>query len=482
MNAFKPRPALPRGGGGLSGMTPNPNPVGDPVRVAVSPALGAGGGASGTAPEVLARELVYKTPSEFDSILIVAPSGIQYASKGRYGGWIVRGQLAGSDTIVALWCYEREWSSAGDAHNVEDPNVKRFLDELAKHGFDFSLASHVPKARVILYKYKPVEVRVKKATDRYTVIDITPVGVDTAIEAKAIHLYWFYHVSRKGHCSGFCSETAREKVRLVAKMLGLEVYSADAEYGSRNYEIRAKFVTDYVQVADYLRSRLTSAPEPAEVAPATAEAGLPPLPELPGEAAEVEVGGGVAVATAMTPPGYVKVKVVDFDLPTEYIGGKTTTVLEEVEEGEGKRAVTVEKKEVKIPELRTLRRMFYNVLKRIAFKASGLWVLVHDVTEDELRELNGVMAEINSILAKHGIPARSIGIIEAYLPEQWVKVKLAEYIDHVMSELEARKAAEKKTREVLREIKRLEALLKRLMKEQKLYPVPVTLQERAEVA
>jgi len=445
--------------------------------------LGAGGGVSLTAPaksfEELARELVYRTPSEFDSILIVTPSGIQYASKGQYGGWVVRGQLAESDIIVALWCYKREWNSIGDASNVEDPDVKRFLEELAKHGFDFGYASHVPKARVISYKYKPVEVRVVKATDRYTVIDITPVG-DNTIEAKAMHVYWSYHISRRGHCSGFCSENAREKVFLVAKMLGLEAYRAEAEHGSRNYEIRVKFVTDYSQVAGYLRSKL--APEPAVVTPATAEAGLPPLPELPGEAAEVEVGGGVATTVApATPPGYVKVKVVDFDLPTEYIGGRTTTVLEEVEDGEERRSVTVEKKEVRIPQLRSLRRKFYKVLERMAFKASGLWVLMHDVTEDELKELNEVMAEINGVLARHGIPARSINVIEAYLPEQWVKVKLAEYIEHVVSELDAKKMVEKKTREVLREIQRLEELLARLVREQKFYST-VTLQEGAGVA
>ena len=443
---------------------------------AVSPAPGAGGGGSASAPakslEELAYEIVYKTPSESDSILIATTSGVIYAGKGQYGGWIVRGQLAESGIIAALWCYKRERNSVDDAINVEDPAVKRFLEELAKHGFDFNYAaSYMPKARVISYEYKPVEVRVAKATDRYTVIDITPVGDDTAIEAKATHVYWSYHISRRGHCSGFCSETAREKVSLVAKMLGLEAYREDAGYGSRDYEIRVKFVTDHSQVAGYLRSKLAPlAPEPVVVAPAVAEAGLPPLPELPGEAAEVEVGGGVAATTApATPPGYVRVKVLDFDLPTEYIGGRTMTVLEEVEEGEARRSVTVEKKEVRLPQLRSLRRKFYKVLERTALKASGLWVLMHDATEDELRELNDVMAEINDILAKHGMPVRSINVIEAYLPEQWVKVKLAEYIDHVMSELEAKRRVEKKTREVLRELRRLEELLKRLMREQRFY-------------
>jgi hypothetical protein len=302
------------------------------------------------------------------------------------------------------------------------------------------------------------------------------------IEAEAVHVYWPYHISRRGHCSGFCSETSREKIILVAKMLGLEAYRAEAG-GSRDYEVRVKIVTDYSQVAGYLRSKLAP-PEPAVVTPAAAEAGLPPLPELPPELpGEVEVGGGVAVAVAPTPPGYVKVKVIDFDLPTEYIGGRTTTVLEEMEDGEVKRSVTVEKKEVRIPQLRSLRRKFYKVLERIAFKASsGLWVLMHDVAEDELKELNEVMAEINAILAKHGMPLRNINVIEAYLPEQWVKVKLAEYIEHVVSELEAKKAIEEKTRDVLREIQRLEELLKRLMREQKFYSVTVTLQEGAGVA
>jgi hypothetical protein len=131
--------------------------------------------------------------------------------------------------------------------------------------------------------------------------------------------------------------------------------------------------------------------------------------------------------------------------------------------------VTVEKKEIKMPQLRTLRRKFYKVLERMAFKASGLWVLMHDATEDELKELNEVMAEINGVLSRHGLPARTVNIIEAYLPGQWVKVKLAEYIEHAMSELEAKKTVEEKTRDVLREIQRLEELLKRLMRERRFY-------------
>ncbi len=459
-------------------MAPSSNPNPSPVRVAVSPAPGAGGGASTTAPEDLARELVYKTPSEFDSILIVTPSsGILYASRGQYGGWIVKGKLSSSDDVVALWCFKQEWREVNDARTLDNEVVKQFMEELAEHGFNFDDIFNVPKARIIHYRYKPVSITVTKATDRYTVIDMVPVPGDTVIEAESIHVYWPYHISRKGHCSGFCSEVMREKVMLVAKMLGLEAYRAEAD-GSRDYEIRVKLATGYAQVADYLRSRLAPlAPEPAEATPAAAEAGLPPLPELPATA-EVEVGGGVAATTApAAPPGYVKVKVVDFNLPTEYLGGRTTTVLEEVEDGEEKRSVTMEKKEVKMPELRALRRKFYKVLERMAFKASGLWVLMHDVTEDELGELNDVMAEINAVLSKHGMPARTINIIEAYLPEHWVKVKLAEYIEHAMSELEAKKAVEKKTRDVLREISRLEELLKRLLNEQKFYSVTVALQE-----
>jgi hypothetical protein len=465
--------------------SPGSNPVA-PVRGAVSPALGAGGGASLTAPakslEELAYDLVYKTPSEFDSILLITRSGVQYASRGEYGGWIVRGKLAESDILVALWCYKHERDTVDDARNLEDPAIRRFLEELAKHGFNFDYASNVPKARVITYMYKPVEVKVLKSKERYTVIDITPSASDTVVEAKAAHVYWFYHISRKGICSGFCSETAREKVALVARMLGLEVYRGDAEYGSRNYELRVKFVTDYSQVTDYLRTKLAPlAPEPMEATPVATE--LPKLPELPGEAAEVEVGGGVAVATA--PPGYVKVRIVSFDLPTEYLGGRTATVFEEVEEDGGeKRAVTVEKKEVRIPQLRTLRRKFYKILGKMTFKASGMWILMHDATDAELAELNNVMKEMSEVLARHGIPmSRSVELVDAYLPERWVKLRLAEYIEEVTTELEAKRRIEKKTREVLREIQRLEELLKRLVREQKFYEGgSVVLQEGAGVA
>jgi hypothetical protein len=458
-------------------MTPNPNPS-NPVRVAVSPAPGAGGGASLTAPakslDDLAFNVVYKTPSETDSILIVSPASgvVTYASRGQYGGWIIRGKLSSSEDAVAIWCFEQEWAEVGDARTLGNSTVKAFTEELAKHGFNFDYVSNVPKARIIKYKYKPVKVAVKKVTDRYTVVDMAPAPGDAVIEAETVHIYWPYHISRRGHCSGFCSETMREKVMLVAKMLGLEAYRADA--GGRDFEIRVKIVTDYAQVAGYLRSKLAPlAPEPATVTPAVAEAGLPPLPELPATA-EVEVGGETATTTTpATSPGYVKARIVSFDLPTEYIGGKTRTGLEEGGEeggGEEKRMILVERKEVRIPQLRSLRRKFYKILNRIAFKASGMWVLMHDVKPEELEELNNVMKEVSEVLAKHGIPmTRSIELVDAYLPEKWVKMKLTEYVEEVTTELEAKRRVEKKTRDVLREIQRLEELLKRLMREQKLY-------------
>jgi hypothetical protein len=443
---------------------------------AVSPAPGAGGGASVSAPakslDDLAFNVVYKTPSETDSILIAFPASgvVTYASRGQYGGWIVKGKLSSEDA-VALWCYEQKWEEAGDARTAGNDVVKRFMEELGNHGFDFDYVSNVPKARIVRYRYRPVNIAVKKATDRYAVVDMVPAPGDAVIEAETVHIYWPYHISRRGHCSGFCSETMREKVVLVARMLGLEAYRADA--GGRDFEVRVKIVSDYSKVAQYLRSKLAPpAPEPADDTPAVAEAGLPPLPELPPEEAEeVAVGGGEAAPatqTATAPPGYVKARIVSFVLPTEYLGGRTSTSLEE--DGEEKRTILVERKEVKIPQLRSLRRKFYKILDRIAFKASGMWMLVHDVTDAEMAELNNVMKEISETLARHGISmTRNVELVDAYLPEKWVKMKLTEYIEEVTTELEAKRRVEKKTRDVLREIQRLEELLKRLMREQKLY-------------
>jgi hypothetical protein len=457
-------------------MTPNPNPN-NPVRVAVSPAPGAGGGASLTAPakssvDELAFNLVYKTPSESDSILIVSPAGVSYASKGQYGGWIIKDKLSSSEGAIALWCFKQEWNDADHARALDNEVVKQFMEELAKHGFDFDYVVNDPKARIVRYKYKPVNITIKKVTDRYTVIDMVPAPDDAVIEAESIHVYWPYHISRRGHCSGFCSENMREKVVLVAKMLGLEAYRAEGG-GSRDYEVRVKIISDYSQVAQYLRSKLAPpAPEPADDTPAVAEAGLPPLPELPpGEAAEVEVGGETATTTTpATPPGYVKARIVSFDLPTEYIGGRTSTSLEEDGEREEKRTILVERKEVKILQLRSLRRKFYKILNRIAFKASGMWILMHDVKPEELEELNSVMKEVSEVLARHGMPmSRSVELVDAYLPEKWVKTKLAEYIEEVTTELEAKRRVEKKTREVLRELRRLEELLARLAREARFY-------------
>jgi len=190
------------------------------------------------------EDLVYRTPSEFDAILLLTNNEVLYAKEGMYGGWMVSKKLEKIDT--ALWCFKRDIENVKIDDVMDVEVVRRFVEELK------NLNVGAPSVRKVTYYYRPVEVTIKKSNDRYTVIDIVPKPI--TLRATAIHLYWRRHYSRKGNVFGdLCNADERDRVRLTAKMLGLEAY--DTQVGSRDFELRVKVVTNTKDLEEFLKQR-----------------------------------------------------------------------------------------------------------------------------------------------------------------------------------------------------------------------------------
>lgn len=165
--------------------------------------------------------------------------------------------------------------------------------------------------------------------------------------------------------------------------------------------------------------------------------------------------------------GLIRRKVIVFDLPSEYLGTKTT-----YREENGR---TVETRV--LPEnaktYRTLRKYFYNTLHGIAFRTLMGWVALSDA---DVSQLNPLISKLNKLSGEE----RKIYILEVYLPKYFVTYELAKYIEERKASLEelSAKAEEegikaqklrriqREMRLLAKEIAQLESELKMLSKEE----------------
>jgi hypothetical protein len=167
--------------------------------------------------------------------------------------------------------------------------------------------------------------------------------------------------------------------------------------------------------------------------------------------------------------GLEKVRLIVFKIPTEYMGSKT--VYEETPEG------IVEKKILKIDpsKARSLRKKFYDVLHRNAYKIYDMWALRSDANLDEI---NKVAEEINRTFGVE----RSVTIVDTYMPRDYVVNALKEYINErkmrykeVEDKLTKIETAREK-RELMRELEELEREINALEQElKKLEKTEITL-------
>jgi len=167
------------------------------------------------------------------------------------------------------------------------------------------------------------------------------------------------------------------------------------------------------------------------------------------------------IARSVISKSIIKKQVLVFDLPSEYLGSKTKT--------DGKKEITTFAKGIKVSKIRTMRKLFYNLLHRVAYKSLIGWVCYENISEQLWNAVNDVMREYNKLFSNS---SNTIKIVEVYIPRDFLEETVKENIRKLTlnyQELQ-RKIAEaqedyKKLKRLLNQSKQVEEELKKLENE-----------------
>jgi len=405
----------------------------------------------------LANEIVYKTPSEYDSIMIVSDGNVLYARKGAYGGWVVSRKLEKVD--LALWCPRRDVVDV----NIDDLSievVKKFIEELKK----YNIAP--PSARKVTYYYKPIKATIVKATDKYTVIDFAPEA--TELTAEATHLYWKRHYSRRHRCYGqLCNASERERAELVAKMFGLDAY--EACLGSGVFEVRIKIVTNAKDLEPFLKPKAPAEPEVQEVQEEVEEEEQKPKVQIEIKPKELEVEltptppTPAPALTAVKPKAeLVKIYLLAMRLPSKYL-------LQEIEVNKTTEVRKWGKEVIEAASrLEGIRRTAYTKIERIFAHVEeyGTWIAITEEAVKEAKELSSWIREelgkepVKKALEVKGVDVDKVYSVKAvtiYLEPEDAKELLNVATRHLSEDIEelAKKIAEAEKEQDKKALKRL---------------------------
>jgi cell division protein FtsB len=163
--------------------------------------------------------------------------------------------------------------------------------------------------------------------------------------------------------------------------------------------------------------------------------------------------------------GLVKLKLVVFRLPTEYLGSKTQ--YSKTEDGK-----IIESKVLSVnPTVaRSLRTKFYDILHETAFKIYDMWALKHDA---DIKKLDEIMYTINETFRDILAGERAVTLVDTYFPRDYVINALTKHIEErkaTMSEVYEKLNRVEKAREksrLLRELEELKAEIEALESELK---------------
>jgi len=153
----------------------------------------------------IAREIALK--SHEDAVFIIDGGGTMKLEKGRYGGWLLRG--AGPESGRGVWCYAADEQASADITE----KLAGIRERIVKVANSLGVKDE-PKAFTRTLKFRVVDVSQKKATERYTVYDVTPTGEEA--EVTVAILKFEVRMSRRGKCyNDVCR--ARERLAMLLK-------------------------------------------------------------------------------------------------------------------------------------------------------------------------------------------------------------------------------------------------------------------------
>lgn len=164
----------------------------------------------------------------------------------------------------------------------------------------------------------------------------------------------------------------------------------------------------------------------------------------------------------------VPCRIVLFKLPTEYLVAKKKFRKDRVNGRVTEEIVFETNPNV----FRTLRKKFYNLLNKVAWRSELGWILLAKPNERELEAFNDVIKALNRL----GRKQRTVKFVECYLPRftvvEWLKEYIAEVkesrneLERKIEELEDKrkiKAAQRRLSELKERLTCLENELKRFL-------------------
>jgi hypothetical protein len=160
----------------------------------------------------LARQVVLLSG---DDRIIAADDGrVLSLSKGQYGGWLLREKDA-PEALHGLWCFK---TSKKKASQKELEAVKEVLERMKKVAESLGIRTE-PRVVKIAFKYRVVVAKREKATDRYSVYEITPTNEEAA--AAAVRIEFPYKVGKYGRCANdVCRHYGKLKKLIEAEFRG----------------------------------------------------------------------------------------------------------------------------------------------------------------------------------------------------------------------------------------------------------------------
>jgi len=175
------------------------------------------------------------------------------------------------------------------------------------------------------------------------------------------------------------------------------------------------------------------------------------------------------LARIMAERGYVRRNLIVFDLPSEYRKSRV------VYRREGKAIIEERHLSTDPRQYRSLRKKFYNILHKIAYRTPAGWIMVDNPDKKHLEELNKIIGEFNKLAGT----SRTVWIYETYLPRdtvvEWLRKNIAEQkanIEKIKKKLQSEELKRrdmirlmKMQSEALEELNRLEDELKKLLQE-----------------
>lgn len=129
------------------------------------------------------EDVVFRTDSDSKSVIIVTPSQVLYASEGRYGGYILRGELP-NESYRAFYVEPK----VEELDSYSDSVVELVSKELDEQ------PSEIQK---IIYNYIEVDVEVKKKKDDYEVLEFKPKKGGMRLTAEAVRVKWHWQGSAR---------------------------------------------------------------------------------------------------------------------------------------------------------------------------------------------------------------------------------------------------------------------------------------------